>query len=111
MTNMDDNTIRAFLREQRQEIPDQGFSRRVMEHIPRRSSRYSLWWTAGVLIAFFALFFSLDGVYYVTNAVLELWVAFIQALATATFDVGDYLFWLLCLCVWGAHRIWTSTAD
>ena len=38
MMETDDKLIRAFFAEQKQEIPDNGFSRRVMNRLPCRTS-------------------------------------------------------------------------
>lgn len=38
MMETDDKLIRAFFAEQKQEIPDNGFNRRVMNRLPCRTS-------------------------------------------------------------------------
>ena len=50
MMETDDKLIRAFFAEQKQEIPDNGFSRRVMNRLPCRTS---------LLIKVWSLFLSL----------------------------------------------------
>ena len=47
MTEIDnDKLLRDFFTENRQEIADRGFSRRVMHHLPDRSNRLGRLWNA-----------------------------------------------------------------
>ena len=47
MTEIDnDKLLRDFFTENRQEIADRGFSRRVMHHLPDRSNRLARIWNA-----------------------------------------------------------------
>ena len=49
MTEIDnDKLLRDFFTENRQEIADRGFSRRVMHHLPDRSNRLARIWNAFV---------------------------------------------------------------
>ena len=44
MTEIDnDKLLRDFFAENKQEIADNGFSRRVMHHLPDRSNRLAFW--------------------------------------------------------------------
>ena len=50
MTEIDnDKLLRDFFTENRQEIADRGFSRRVMHHLPDRSNRLARIWNAFVM--------------------------------------------------------------
>ena len=44
MTENDDKLLTAFFAGNRQEIPDNGFTRRVMRHLPDRTHRISQVW-------------------------------------------------------------------
>ena len=44
MMENDDKLLVAFFDENRQEIPDNGFTRRVMRHLPDRTRRISQLW-------------------------------------------------------------------
>ncbi len=49
MTEIDnDKLLRDFFAENKQEIADNGFSRRVMHHLPDRSNRLARIWSAFV---------------------------------------------------------------
>jgi hypothetical protein len=60
MMENDDKLIRQFLRENRQEIADNGFSRRVRNRLPTREQRISNIWTACCSVVIIALFFLLN---------------------------------------------------
>lgn len=50
MTEIDnDKLLRDFFAENKQEIADNGFSRRVMHHLPDRSNRLARIWSAFVM--------------------------------------------------------------
>jgi len=58
MNDNDEQLIQMFFAEQRQDIPDQGFSRRVMRQLPSRAWQLNRIWTAicsvvGILLFFF----------------------------------------------------------
>ena len=54
MTEIDnDKLLRDFFTENRQEIADRGFSRRVMHHLPDRSNRLARIWNAFVMAVVF----------------------------------------------------------
>lgn len=62
MTEIDnDKLLRDFFTENRQEIADRGFSRRVMHHLPDRSNRLARIWNAFVMAVGAVLFVSLGG--------------------------------------------------
>ena len=59
MTEIDnDKLLRDFFTENRQEIADRGFSRRVMHHLPDRSNRLARIWNAFVMAVGAVLFVS-----------------------------------------------------
>lgn len=56
MTEIDnDKLLRDFFAENKQEIADNGFSRRVMHHLPDRSNRLARIWSAFVMTVAAAL--------------------------------------------------------
>ena len=62
MTEIDnDKLLRDFFAENKQEIADNGFSRRVMHHLPDRSNRLARIWSAFVMTVAAALFVWLGG--------------------------------------------------
>ena len=59
MTEIDnDKLLRDFFAENKQEIADNGFSRRVMHHLPDRSNRLARIWSAFVMTVAAALDFA-----------------------------------------------------
>ena len=62
MMENDDKLLTSFFAEHRQEIADNGFSRRVLRHLPDRSRHLAQIWTAFCFTLALVLFVSLDGV-------------------------------------------------
>ena len=61
MKTEDEILVNSFLKAQVKEIPDAGFSRRVMRRIPNRASRYNSWWQIFCTLVFAVLFTLLNG--------------------------------------------------
>jgi len=62
MTEIDnDKLLKDFFAENKREIADNGFSRRVMHHLPDRSNRLARLWTVFVMTVGATLFVTLGG--------------------------------------------------
>ena len=57
----DEELVAMFFAEQKQELPDDGFSKRVMQQLPSRSLRLSRIWTLVCSLLGIGLFFWADG--------------------------------------------------
>ena len=57
----DDELVAMFFAEQKQELEDDGFSKRVMQQLPSRSLRLSRIWTLVCSLLGIGLFFWADG--------------------------------------------------
>lgn len=77
MMENDDKLLTSFFAEHRQEIADNGFSRRVLRHLPDRSRHLAQIWTAFCFTLALVLFVSLDGVQLILDTLRE------------TFDTAD----------------------
>ena len=62
MTENEDQLIGQFLAPARRDIPDNGFTRRVMQRVPDRRDRLARVWTCTGFTLAIALFLALDGV-------------------------------------------------
>lgn len=71
MTENDDKLLESFFAEKRQEVTDNGFTRRVMHSLPRRSNRLARLWTAGGFTLAAVLFVLLDGIQLVWDTLRE----------------------------------------
>jgi hypothetical protein len=97
MTEMEDKRVEDFLLKYKAEIPDQGFTRRVMRHLPQRMSLLQrLMW-----LAFGVLFVVMDGLRALAHDVLKalttLGVECVESFSWTTVGMG---FGLLVLAVW-----------
>ena len=61
MTEIDDRLIQQFFTDNRKEIEDNGFSRRVMRSLPNRAQRIAQAWALFCSTLAIVLFFALDG--------------------------------------------------
>ena len=75
MTENDDKLLDSFFAEERQEVADNGFTRRVMRSLPRRSNRLARLWTAGGFALAAVLFVALDGLELLWNSLREAFTA------------------------------------
>lgn len=62
MENNDDILLTKFFDSQRQDIADDGFSKMVMQRIPRQSARPYIIWRLICVVAGIILFFLADGI-------------------------------------------------
>lgn len=68
MTEIDDKALNAFFKDEKKEIEDNGFSRRVMNSLPNKENKLSTIWISFCSIISILLFFMFDG----CEAVLKL---------------------------------------
>lgn len=71
MTENDDKLLENFFAEKRQEVADNGFTRRVMRNLPCRDNRLARLWTAGGFTLAAVLFVLLDGIQLVWDTLRE----------------------------------------
>ena len=79
MTENDDKLLESFFAGQRQEVTDNGFTRRVMHNLPRRNNRLARLWTAGGFTLAAVLFVLLDGAQLVWDALRETFTSTIES--------------------------------
>lgn len=71
MTENDDRLIEQFLAPGRREIADNGFTRRVLNHLPDRRERLARLWTFTGFTLALVLFIALDGIELIWNSLRE----------------------------------------
>ena len=74
-----DKLLEQFLAPGRQEIEDNGFTRRVMRCLPDRRLQLARRWSFCCSIAALALFFALDGVTLLLNALKEIFYSWLES--------------------------------
>lgn len=71
METTDDRLLQQFFSDNRKEIEDNGFSRRVMHRLPGRQQRISQMWSLFCSTVAVVLFFALDGLQLILGALRE----------------------------------------
>ena len=107
MTETDDKLLKQFFGEQKQEIEDNGFSRRVMRNLPGRNHRLVQAWGAACAVVCVILFFTLGGLQATISTLREVFVSMVQQSATTGFDPKSLYIAALVLAFFGARKAWS----
>lgn len=102
-----DKLLKQFFDEQRQQPADNGFTRRVMHRLPHRSKCLDWVWTSFCTTLAIALFWAMDGVQTVLDALRE---TFTSAAASSHLQVEPYPLvaaFIVLLCL-GGRKIASS---
>ena len=86
MTETDDKLLKQFFSEQKQEVKDNGFSRRVMRNLPGRNHRLIQIWGTVCTVLCVILFFAFGGLQATISTLREVFVSMVQHGLTAGFD-------------------------
>lgn len=105
MMKTDDKLLSNFFAAEKQEIADNGFSRRVMLQVPRKVSRLTQLWAFFVSLVALLLFFVFDGIQAVIGTLRDVCVSMIQNSAT-TIDPKSLIIVVAVLAFLGIRRIW-----
>ena len=106
MTETDDKLLKQFFGEQKQEIEDNGFSRRV-RNLPGRNHRLVQAWGAACAVVCVILFFTLGGLQATISTLREVFVSMVQQSATTGFDPKSLYIAALVLAFFGARKAWS----
>ncbi len=82
MMENDDKLLKDFFNDNRQEIEDNGFTRRVMHRLPSHSRRLSQIWTTFCFTLALVLFVSLNGLQLILATLRETFTSAIENGAT-----------------------------
>lgn len=73
MTEDTDKLLKTFFAENRQEIADNGFSRRVMRRLPNGLNHLASLWTGLCFVLAVVLFVCMDGLQLIGDTLRETW--------------------------------------
>lgn len=107
MMETDDKLLQQFFSEQKQEIEDGGFSRRVMRNLPGRSHRLGQWWSALCLVIATLLFFAFGGLQATIGTLREVFVSLVQHSMTANFDPKSLTIAAVVLLILGMRKVYS----
>lgn len=100
----DDKLLQQFFSDNRKEIEDNGFSRRVMHHLSDRYYRISQLWSLFCFTLAVVLFFVLDGLQLVLGALRETFTSAIQS-GAAELDPKSLIIVAVVLVYLGYRKI------
>lgn len=111
MKTEDNDILRQFMDANRQDIPDNGFSRRVMHSLPRTHNRvvYLLNTIAIVLSVF--LFFAFDGLQAVVELLRNLFVYIVQHFELINIDLKTFVVLLGLASFFTIRMAWRHADD
>lgn len=101
----DEKLLTTFFAEHRQEIPDNGFSRRVMHRLPDRTLWLSRLWTGFCFTLAVVLFVVLDGAQLLIDSLRETFDAALQHGAAAELDPKTLAIAAVVLILLGYRKI------
>ena len=104
MMENDDKLLEQFFADNRQEIADNGFTRRVMHRLPNHSHRLSQIWTAFCFTLALVLFVTLNGLQSILDTLRETFNGAIQSGATEL-DLKSLLIAAVVLLYLGYRKI------
>ncbi len=107
MTETDDKLLKQFFSEQKQEVKDNGFSRRVMRNLPGRNHRLIQVWGTVCTVLCVILFFAFGGLQATISTLREVFVSMVQRGLTAGFDPKSLYIAILVLAFFGARKAWS----
>ncbi len=106
MMETDDKLIREFFGDHKQEIADNGFSRRVMHHLPDRQHKLARMRTICATIAVTILFFAFGGLQATIEVFRNIFVSLVQQGAT-NFDPRSLLIVVVVLGLLGMRKAYS----
>lgn len=106
METIDDKILQQFFSDNKKEIEDNGFSRRVMHHLPDRYYRISQLWSLFCFTLAVVLFFALDGLQLVVGAIRETFSSAVNS-GVAELDPKSLIIAAVVLLYLGYRKICT----
>ena len=99
-----DKLLRQFFQENKQEIPDNGFSGRVMQQLSGRKSRWANLWPALVVAIAAVLFIRMDGLQIIWSTLREVFTGMVQQ-GAAQLDPKSLLIAAIVLLFLGTKKV------
>ena len=99
MMETDDKLIREFFAKQKQEIPDNGFS--------RRTGLLVKIWSVFITLVAVVLFFAYDGLQAVAGTARDIFVSMVQSGAATGIDLKSLIIAAAVLMFLGVRKAWS----
>ncbi|MCD8167510.1 MAG: DUF5056 domain-containing protein [Bacteroides sp.] len=105
MKEIDDKSLELFFKEHRQEMEDNGFTRRVISRLPERSWKLSRIWVVFCSVIGISLFWYLDGLALLKEFLLDIFVDVAYGNGLAFLDPKSVVIVVLVLITLGMKRL------
>lgn len=99
-----DKLLKDFFAENKREIVDDGFTRRVMHHLPDHSDRLIQIWTVFVVVLSVVLFIALDGVEAIKETLREVVIGMINQ-GGVNIDPVSIIIAVIVLLFFGTRKV------
>jgi len=106
MTEIDDKLLKEFFSDNKQEIADNGFTRRVMHKLPDRNARFANIITTLCIAIALIMFFVLDGLQALVGVFREVFISIVQN-GAVNFDLRTLIVVGGVLLFFGIRKIYT----
>ena len=103
MREIDDKMLKQFFNDNKNEVQDNGFSERVMSHLPGKAQRLAKLWTLISFLLAITLFVILDGFQIIAGILRNVFVSLVQN-GAENVDPKSLLIALIVLVVIGIRK-------
>ena len=101
-----DKLIRSFFEDNKQEIANNGFSRKVMKRLPQNKNRIFTFLMTSIAIIIFAFFIAYDGILGIVYLFRDFYITIVQNSNIYT-DPISIIIALIVLIVLAFNRVWS----
>lgn len=105
MTEIDDKLLKQFFSEQKQEIEDRGFTRKVMRSLPDRSRKISNLLMLVTVAIGVAIFIAFNGLQAIAGTLREVFVSLVQS-GAENLDPKSLIIAVAVVLFLGLRKLW-----
>ena len=106
MMENNDKLIRSLFEDNKQEIANNGFRRKVMKRLPQKKNRILTFLMISIAIIIFAFFIAYDGILGIVYLFLDFYITIVQISNIYT-DPISVIIALIVLIVLAFNRVWS----
>jgi hypothetical protein len=108
METTDDDLLKQFMSEQKQEVPDDGFSNRVMHRLPRCERRAVRIWNSIFIVLGIFLFLIFNGFQAIAGLLRNLYISIMQS-GSVQVNWKTVLILFCLISITGIYKAWEES--